>query len=87
MARGLGIKVTRLTVAGWLLLLASLGVIGLIAAVVGPWALESLGRDVLRSGGRWIYVLLAIPALIGGLLTFWVGARLLAASGVRVQRR
>ena len=77
-------SVRRLTFAGWCLAVVSIAVIVLVAVFVGPWALETIDRSLL--GQAWVAVLLAIPGVIAGVATFWLGTRLLRRLDVPVWR-
>ena len=73
-----------LDLAGWMLVLASSSSIVFVAAFVGPWALETIDRVLLRQ--RWLLLLLAIPALLAGVITWWLGSRLLTSVGLSAWR-
>ena len=72
------IKLSDLTLVGWLLTLATTGVIvGLLVGFGGMW------NDQLPSG-QYPVILLAIPGLIAGVLFFIIGAVVLKAVGLPV---
>jgi len=80
------IDVRNLTAAGWILLVASLGVIALVSIPVGQWALETMDRSTLRNWTTWIVVTLSIVGFAAGVASFWLGAFVLARCGVVVRR-
>ena len=72
------IKLSDLTLVGWLLTLATIGVIvGLLVGFGGMW------NDLLPSG-QYPVILLAIPGLVAGVLFFIIGAVVLKAVGLPV---
>ena len=76
----------NLTFAGWMLALASIGVIVLVSIPVGRWALDHIDRSVLRGWIDWIVIALSLAGVAAGLASFAVGQKLLARCGVRVVR-
>ncbi len=77
-------KLSHLSFAGWLLTLAVVASIGLAARPIGLWALGWIDRSLIRQ--QWPIYLLAVPALLAGLITWVIGARLLRRAGVSVWR-
>ena len=72
------IKLSDLTLAGWLLTLATIGVIvGLLVGFGGYW------NDLLPSG-QYPAILLALPGLAAGVLFFVIGAVVLRAVGLPI---
>ena len=72
------IKLSDLTLAGWLLTLATIGVVvGLLVAFGGMW-------NELLPDGQYPAILLALPGLLAGVVFFVVGALVLKAVGLPV---
>ena len=76
---------SRLSPAGWGLLVLSCAVIVLVATVLGPWALGVLGAPGLRES-LWMVLVLGIPGLVAGGLVYQAGRRFLARRGISTQR-
>jgi len=80
------VNLRNLTFAGWMLALASIGVIVLVSIPVGRWALDHIDRSVLRNWIDWIVIALSLAGVAAGLASFAVGQKVLARCGVKVSR-
>lgn len=75
------IKLSDLTLAGWLLTLATIAVVaGLLVAFGGMW-------NELLPEGQYSVFLLALPGLLAGIVFFIIGAVILKAVGLPVTKR
>ena len=75
------IKLSDLTLVGWLLTLATIAVIvGLLVAFGGMW-------NDLVPDGQYPAILLALPGLLAGVVFFIVGAVILKAVGLPVTKQ
>jgi hypothetical protein len=82
----LGRNLGELSVAGWLLTVASLACMVLVSMPIGKWVLDTLDRPTFLS---WLFVVicaLALPGLGAAVLAFMCGERLLERFGIRVRR-
>jgi hypothetical protein len=77
----MNIKLSDLTAVGWLLTLATIGIIVVLMIYSG-----SIWNDVLPAG-RYPAILLAAPGLIIGIVFFAVGAFVLKAAGLPAFKR
>lgn len=82
----LDVNLRRLTSAGWVLAVLSLGAIVAVAIPVGSWIYESQGPRFVRENKGWLLLALAIPGLLFGAAVFALGARVARNLGVRVLR-
>lgn len=82
----LGADLAHLSAAGWLLLLIALVAIALVAAFVGPWALDQAGLSSWRGKLPLFVPLLMLPGLLAGFCVYVLGGRLLRRLGVPTER-
>jgi hypothetical protein len=77
----MNVKLTDLTLAGWLLALTTVALIAVLMVYAGSLFTE------LIPGAKGMPVLLAVPGPIIGILFFGIGAFALRLAGVRVIRK
>lgn len=76
----------ELSLAGWVLAVASLACALAVTIGVGQWAVTAIDSSTFRSWRNVLIYVLAVPGFAVAVLSFVVGQRLLARLGIRVSR-